>query len=398
MTLTEKIKSILNESYPGMGRSQEAEPQSQGGSVKPNVEILNKGVHGGSTPNKSAAPLAAGAGPMDKTPPKQGDSKDADKEELDPNAPGKTAGAKKKKMPVPTATGAGAARNFSDAVDPVSAVAKRATKGNVLPESAEELDEVEDVTEEEAQEVDVQKEIEALFADEEGLSEDFKVKAASMFAALVEARVAYETDLIEQQLVGEAEEAIAEHVNTLAGAMDEYLNTVVENFVEENTVVFEQMARVEIAESFIESLKDLFEDHYIEVPEARADIFEDLIAQVDALEAQLDEATEVAEGALQIAEAAEKQVVFMNVTEGMTDLDREKLFKLVENVEFGDEESFAEKVSVIKENYIGAGSRTSSTDILKEDFDVSSETDDAEVSAEVAAAVAAISRTVASRR
>jgi phage host-nuclease inhibitor protein Gam len=374
MTLTDRINDILKaqnlaEAYPGMGRNQETESPMQGGSVKPPVETLNKGVQGGSTQNTSSAKLAAGAGPMDKKPPKQGDSQDASTEELDPNAPGTTAGKKSKKMPVPTATGAGAARNFADAVDPVSAVTKRSTQGNIHQESAEDLESVEEVEDEDALDdsVDYAEEIASLFAGEEDLSEDFKVRAASLFAALVEARVSYEVEQLEEAFAQEAAELVEARVAEITEAVDAYLNEVVETFVEENSLEFQQNARTEIAENFMESLRDLFAEHYIEVPEGRENVLDEMAERLEQVEAELQEMAEVAEQAILESREAEKQIAFLQITEGLTDMDREKLSRLVENVDFEDTDSFAEKVSIIAENYLaGKGGNTSSA--LTEEF------------------------------
>lgn len=287
---------------------------------------------------------------------------------------GKAASSKASKdSTLPSGNGAGEAPNFTSKEDPKDVVAQPNSKGNVHQEETdvedevleeeettedvivedEAVDETEEVIEEDVV-VDSEEEeldVEALFADEEGLTEEFKTKAGQIFEAVVVAKVNSIVEGIENELREENEKAQEEFKDEMVEKIDGYLNYVAENWMKENELAIENGLRNEITEDFISGLKTLFEEHYIEVPAEKYDVLGEMQTQIDELKVKLDES--VAE---KISLVEEKQALEMTrvISEACSDLtmtDAEKLNKLLENVEFGNMELFAEKVAVIKENY-----------------------------------------------
>ena len=233
-------------------------------------------------------------------------------------------------------------------------------------------DEVEEISADTEEESElVEHDIASLFADEEHLSEDFKVKAASIFEAVLTARVASEIDAIESDIREEAKAAEEEFRTDMVEKIDAYLSYVAENWMKENELAIERGLRTEITEDFIKGMKGLFEDHYIEVPAEKYDVLGEMQTQIDELKTKLDE--NVAEKIAMVSEKVELQRQ-QALTEASTDLtvtEAEKLAKLVENVEFDTEDMFAEKVSVIKENYfpkVKATTEDKMQDTVEEEF------------------------------
>lgn len=342
---TETETPVLDEAYPGMGKGKEEEPPLQGSSKRVNPEVLEKGSGGGKTMRKSNAPLAAGSGPMDKKNPLQGDSEPNPKEEdLGKDEPGKIAASKiSKTTKLPKGNGAGKAPNFSTTVDPASVVNQASSKGNVMQHGEEAEKEGEVVAE---QNFDVSK----LFASETELSDEFKTKAASMFEAVVTARVAEQVAVIKDQLADEAATMVAEAEEAMVEKIDAYLTEIVDQWLTENEVPVVASLRSEVAEDFMEGLKELFKEHYIEVPEEKYDLLGELQASV---ESQKEENEKLAEEINQITEAylaLKKEAVIADITEGLADTQVEKFRTVIEDVTFEDAESYAEKLTVIKEN------------------------------------------------
>jgi len=324
----------------------------------------------------------------DKTIPTQGDS-NANPEQEDLSGSddkggltspvGKAASAKASKdTTLPKGNGAGQAPNYDSGTDSASVVNNPTSAGvreeeEVEVEEDQEViaeDEVEEISAEDESEL-VEHDIASLFADEEHLSEDFKVKAASIFEAVLTARVASEIDAIESDIREEAKLAEEEFRTDMVEKIDAYLSYVAENWMKENELAIERGLRTEITEDFIKGMKGLFEDHYIEVPAEKYDVLGEMQTQIDELKTKLDE--NVAE---KIAMVSEKVALLRQqaITEASTDLtvtESEKLAKLVENVEFDTEDMFAEKVSVIKENYfpkVKATTEDKMQDTVEEEF------------------------------
>jgi hypothetical protein len=205
--------------------------------------------------------------------------------------------------------------------------------------------------EEPALEVNFEDDLNALVSEETDLTEGFKDKAAVIFEAAVKSKLSAEIEKLEESY----EEKLAEQVESvhsdLVEKVDGYLNYVVENWVEENKLVVEQGLRTEIAENFIQSLQSVFVENYIEVPEAKIDLVDELASSVEELEenlnATLAENIELSEKVADLARAD----IIREATVGMAETEVEKLRSLTENLEFDDAESFQEKVQTVKESY-----------------------------------------------
>ena len=215
----------------------------------------------------------------------------------------------------------------------------------------EDVDEDEEEDEDEMDEsVDMSDDIDALVADED-LTEEFKNKAKTIFEAAVSSKVKSSIDEIEAKYEESTREAIEEIKEDLTKKVDEYLGYVAESWVSENELAIERGLKSELTEGFINGLKNLFEEHYVEVPEEKFDVIEELASRNDKLDSDLSE--EVANNITlsQEIEELKREKIIREASEGLADSEVEKLKTLAEDVDYEDEENFVEKVSTIKESY-----------------------------------------------
>lgn len=202
--------------------------------------------------------------------------------------------------------------------------------------------------------VDFQEDLNALVSEDESLSEDFKDKAAIIFEAAVKSKISEEINRLEEQYEAELAEEVESIKTGLAEKVDGYLSYVVEQWMEENKVAVEVGLRAEIAESFIQGLKNVFEQHYVDVPESKYDLVDDLATKVNELEEQLTKSTEDNIKLTESVSELRRAQIISEATEGMVELDAAKLKSLVEDVDYESEDTFAKKVGVIKESYFKA--------------------------------------------
>ena len=195
--------------------------------------------------------------------------------------------------------------------------------------------------------------VDALF-NGESLSEEFKTKATTIFEAAVNSRV----DAILEDMMTENETVLAEAVDTIkseiAEQVDEYLNYVVEQWVESNQVAIETGLRAELVDDFISGLKNLFSEHYIEIPEEKVDVAEELAQRVAALEEAATAAAAEKAAIVEELNAAKKNEAIRKICEGLTEVQVEKMKSLAEGVEFTTEGEFDNKLAVLRENYFPA--------------------------------------------
>ena len=232
--------------------------------------------------------------------------------------------------------------------------------------------------------LDVKEDMDAIMNGEE-LSEDFKTKAATIFEAAVSAKVISEVnqrvDALEEEFKKEIQEAKEEYKSNMSEKVDGYLNYVVEEWMKENELAVERGIRSELVEDFMTGLKNLFQEHYIDIPEEKVDLVDDLFEKVEDLEKQLDETVNNSvEMKKELAEY-KKQETLREVSEELADTEKEKLQKLSEGVEYEDDAQYKEKLEVIKENYFPKGEDTpqplteevenNESDELVEDVDAS---------------------------
>jgi hypothetical protein len=195
--------------------------------------------------------------------------------------------------------------------------------------------------------------IDAMFNGEE-LSEDFKEKASTIFEAAVQARLSEELQAIEERFDSELQEAVSTIAEDLASKIDDYLDYCVDQWMAENEVAITHSLRSEITEEFMEGLKDLFAENYIEIPEDKLDVLEQLTAKVEELEDKLN--SQISEN-IELVKAIDeysKEEIFDDVAEGLALTQVEKLRQLSEGISFDDVESYKKKLQVVKENYFPA--------------------------------------------
>jgi hypothetical protein len=198
--------------------------------------------------------------------------------------------------------------------------------------------------------IDMSEHVDALLAGE-GLSEEFKDKATTIFEAAVKAKLEEEVALLEQAYAETLEERVAEIQEQLSSDVDDYLNYVVEQWIEENEVAVESALRSELTEDFISGLRSLFAEHYIDVPEESVSVVEELSQSVEELETKLNEEIERNVALTSALNESRKFEIVSSVCEGLTTTQAEKLKGLVENVEYTSDEEFINKVSTLRENY-----------------------------------------------
>ena len=188
----------------------------------------------------------------------------------------------------------------------------------------------------------------------ESLSEDFRVKATTIFEAAVQSRV----EKIVEDVVADNDAILAEAVEEiktdLATQVDEYLNYVVEQWMENNTVAIESGLRAELTQDFINGLKNLFTEHYIDIPEEKLEVAEELAAKVVEMEESVAAYEAAVVNLSEELNAAKKHEAIRKICEGLTEVQVGKMKSLAEGVEFTTEGEFNNKLAVIRENYFPA--------------------------------------------
>ena len=198
--------------------------------------------------------------------------------------------------------------------------------------------------------VDVSEDVTALTQGEE-LSEEFKEKASTIFEAAVKSKLRSEVARIEEAKMQEVAEEVASVRSELTEKVDAYMNYVVEEWMKENEIAIERGLKGEIAEDFISGLKSLFEEHYVDIPDEKYDILGQQSAQIDELEAKLNEQIEKSASLKSEKDVLVRESVFATVASDLADTEIEKFKSLAEDVEFTTEESFSEKLETLKESY-----------------------------------------------
>lgn len=196
----------------------------------------------------------------------------------------------------------------------------------------------------------LQEDIDALLSGEQ-LSEEFVSKATTIFEAAVLSRVEAIAEQVEAQLQEEFDSAIEEIKEDFATKIDDYLNYMVEEWMKENELAIDTGLRSEIVEDFIRGMRDLFAEHYIDIPEEKVDVVEELAARVEKLEGELNEQIEKSKEYKKELKEQKKIQAIQTACEGLTQTQAEKLKALAENVKFNSEEEFAEKLEQLKEAY-----------------------------------------------
>ena len=294
---------------------------------------------------KDTSKAGQGSGQGDSSMPRQGSSKDADMEEV-MDATGKNS----------------AAAKASKEVNPLP---MKGDAKSVKTQANEESEEEEGETITDTETVDIKSQLDSIFG--EDLSEEFRTKATSIFEAAVIARVNNEMEKVTSKLEEQTATQLVEFKEALVEKVDGYLNYVVEQYMEENKLAVETGLRTEIAEDFIQGMKTLFKEHFIEVPEEKYDVLEEMQTKSEDLQSKLDESiTQSIELAKEL-NALKAAAILDEQTKDLAATEAEKLKKLIEGVDFDSEDLYREKVSVIKENYFPKTPKQSPEKMLVEE-------------------------------
>ena len=216
--------------------------------------------------------------------------------------------------------------------------------------------------------------IESLFAGKD-LSEEFKSEAATLFEAQINTRI----EEIEGEVQAKYETLLEEHTlavtEEMVGRIDEYLNYVVEEWMQENRLAVSNGLRTEITEGFIEKLRSVFAESYIEIPEEKLDLFESTVEDFENIKTQLDGQVEKNMEINEENEQLRCELLFREVAEGLTDTETQKLRNLAESVEFESVEQFAEKLAVLRENIenLGTPTETVEEETMEESYEAGSD-------------------------
>ena len=219
-------------------------------------------------------------------------------------------------------------------------------------------------------EANFEEDLNALVAEEATLSDEFKAKAETIFEAAIKSKLSNEIDRLEEKYNEELSEEIATTKADLVEKVDSYLNYVVEQWMEDNKVAVQAGLRTEIAEKFMNSLKDLFVESYIDVPESKVDLVDELAEEVDELETKLNESTGKIIEMTEELENFKRNEVIREASKDLAETQIEKLKNLVADIDFSDD--FAKKVATVKESYFNKPATTEVVTEEDETFEVES--------------------------
>jgi len=287
-----------------------------------------------------------------------------------------------KQAPVPK-TKAGMISAMYGKLNSMKKVDLQASYGKVMGEDLEVAGETV------AETIDTTSELDALVESEATLSEEFKEKTAVIFEAAVKSKLSEEVDRLETQYKEELSEEVSSIKGDLVEKVDSYLNYVVESWMDENKVAVQNGLRTEIAETFMDKMKDLFTESYIDVPESKVDLVDELAEQVSELEEKLNAQTGDAIKLSEELEVLKRDAIIAEASRGLADTQVEKLKGLVEGIDF-DEDTFAQKVGIIIESHFAKEpSANEEVEVVSEDVDQT-----VEVSSSMAQYVTALQKTI----
>ena len=227
----------------------------------------------------------------------------------------------------------------------------------------------EEETVEETVEIDVEDDVNALLGGEE-LSEEFRAKAKTIFEAAINSKVAG----IREEIVREHEEKLSEEVEEikveLQERVDSYLEYVADEWFVENQLAVENGLKADMTESFLEGMKGLFEEHYVQIPEEKYDVLKSMVEKLDDMETKLNEQIEKNISLNKGLAEATADSILESVSDGLAATQKEKLASLAESVEFESDEEYREKLETLKESYFPhKGATTTKTESLSEGVD-----------------------------
>ena len=256
-------------------------------------------------------------------------------------------------------------------------------------------DEKDAKTEERLASVNVKEHVDALLSSDSNLSEEFKVKAATIFETAVKSKIREEIKRLEEEYKSELRTEVADINESLTDKVDNYLNYVVEEWMKENELALERGLKGEIAEDFISGLKTLFEDHYIDVPDEKYDVLEAQADKISKLEEKLEKTIQEVVEAKKSNGSLIKEKVIKDVTSDLTDTEIEKFESLAQDVEYTEEGVYTEKLNTLKESYFPKQKVQTET---HDEVETGTAVEDLNEDSSIAAYMSAIGRTVKSAK
>ena len=215
----------------------------------------------------------------------------------------------------------------------------------------------------------MKEDVDALFGDDETISEEFKSKVSTIFEARVADRVSQIEEETEEKYAGMLEEAVESIRADLTEKVDDYLSYVVEQWMKDNEIAIESGLRSELTEDFIAGMRNLFAEHYIDVPAEKVDLVDELAGKVEELESKLNEEIERAVDLKKSLVESRKVEMTREVCEGLTDTQVEKIKSLAESVQFSTEDEYKQKLETIRENYFPSNAKKATEAQLHEEFE-----------------------------
>ena len=212
--------------------------------------------------------------------------------------------------------------------------------------------------------IDVSDDVNALLKGEE-FSEEFKFKATTIFEAAVKAKVVEELEKLEKVYEEKLQAKLAEVTESMETRVDSHLEYTAEQWIKENQLAVDNGLRNELTEEFITGLKDLFETHYVDIPEDKYDVLSDMSEKLNEMETKLNEQIESNVELNKQIGTYTKNGIIGEISEGLAQTQKEKLASLSEGIEFVSEESYREKINTIKENYFPSTKASSSEDLVE---------------------------------
>ena len=261
-------------------------------------------------------------------------------------------------------------------------------------DAIEEVHSVRDLPKVTAEDISVAEDVSAMFEGAEDLNEGFKEKATTIFEAAVVAKVNEQLEKISTNFEAELAEEVEGLHKEMTENLDQYLDYVVEQWMEENRLAVEQGLKAEMVEDFLKGLKGLFEEHYVEIPDEKVDVVEELAAKTEELESKLNEQIEKNVELRGVVQQHDRDELVESVSNGLTDTQKAKFETLAEGIDFSEEETFVKKLAVIKESYFGSNEDTTSSYDLDDDEPLAEEVSEKAVPSEMANYVNAISRSI----
>ena len=278
----------------------------------------------------------------EKTPPKQGSSKMEKPKEVGT------------KMGMINAMVKKMSRMNKGAINSMMSYMNNGMKPTMGEETITETEETNEVPSQEykvtPQDIDIKDDVKALFGNED-LSEEFKDKAATVFEAAVVSKINEHIDIYNTTVQSSYEEDVKAIKEEMAEKMDSYMDYVVEQWADENKLAIEQGLKAELTEDFMKGLKGLFEEHYIDIPEEKVDVVEELAAKNEELQSQLNAEIERNVEIKKDLDENSREKMVSSVSEGLTETQKDKFKTLAEGIEFSDKETYQKKLETIKESY-----------------------------------------------